>query len=133
MNSLTFLYIIYIISIIILLIGVLINAIYILPLQIKQAKVKNGLAGLRIFMLAQGSLNLLVGIFLIIALASRFFTEGDTVRYATATIMFVISIAFFTFTLIWVFMYRQQFTPRQVKLHAKIEKEEKKIEKEEKK
>lgn len=121
MNSLTFLYVVYIVSIIILLIGILINVAYILPLQIKQAKVKNGLASLRRLMLAQGFLNLAVGTFLVIALTSRFFMHGEIIRYVAVILVLFISISFFTFTSIWVIMYRQQFTAKQVKLHEKIE------------
>lgn len=121
MDSLTFLYTVYLISILILIVGVLINIAYILPLQIKQARVKNGLAMLRRLMLAQGFLNLLVGTLLISALTSRFFVHGEEARYIGVTLVLLISLGFLTFTSIWVAMYRQQFTPKQVELHEKID------------
>lgn len=72
-------------------------------------------------MLIQGFLNEVTGICLILALLSRFFVHGDLMRYVSVSTIFMIALVFFTFTCVWALMYRQQFTPKQVKLHEKIE------------
>lgn len=127
MNSLTFLYIIYFLSIILLICGVLQNIVYLLPLQIKQARVRNGLASLRRLMLMQGFLNLIVGLVAIASLTSRFFISGDLARYVTVLLVLAFSLGFFTFTTIWVLMYKQQFTNTQKRLHDKIAAQEAKL------
>lgn len=126
MNLPEILRIIYILSIVILLVGAIINLIYIIPLQIKQAKVKDGLAMLRSLMLMQGVLNSAVGMVSVTVLTLPLIFYGKDISAITVALVFIFALGFFTFTAIWVIMYRQQFTPKQKRLHAKIAIEEKK-------
>ena len=107
-----------------LIVGILISALFIIPLQVKQAKVKNGLAMLRRLMLLQGILNLLVGVAAISAITSAYFTEIEATRYVSMIMVLIFSVSFLTFIVIWVIMYRQQFSTDQKRLHEKVAKQE---------
>lgn len=124
-----FLYTIYFLSIIIIVIGLIINTVYLMPLFVKLARVKNGLAKLRKLMLVQAVLNELLGISALLTLTLRFFIDGEFARYSITLFVLLFSLFFLALIGVWAIMFKQQFTPRQIELHEKIDKQEKKDDK----
>src|ERR671926_256450 len=81
-ESLIVLYTVYFISVAVHFLALFIHGGYVIPLQIKEAGVKNGLRTLRVSMLIAGMIMLGLNIVSIVVLTSRFFLPaGDTSRY----------------------------------------------------
>lgn len=128
-NSLQFLFTVYIICIVLSCITVVSTLIFVIPLQVKQAGVKNGLSSLRHKLLANGFLLVFISLLEIIILSSRFFLEGDAVRYTNTILILVFTVALSIKSLIWSSILHTQFTEDQIKLHHKIWAEEQRLKK----
>lgn len=130
-DSLLFLYIVYIGSIIIHILALIVHATYVIPLQIREARVQNGLKTLRILMLASGLTMVLISLITIFVLSMRFFVPaGDLSRYLAVSLILLHSIGFLVFALIKRKMYQQQYSIKQKELHSKmatLERNEKKV------
>lgn len=128
--GLTFLYIVYFFSIILHVISVVIVAFFIIPLQIKEALVQDGLSRLRKLLLLFGIDIVGVGIASILSLGIRFFINDMVIlRYAVVFLVLVHAIGFLGFSLIGYSMYTSQYTPEIKEAHKiahKIEKKKKK-------
>lgn len=126
-SSLTFLYIVYIISIISLTIAGVITAMFVIPLQYQQSKVKNGLASLRRQMLLKGVLALIVIILAIFCLSGRFIISDTTIlRYTITSMILVFSLGILGKAIIDFQIYHQQYSDKSKQLHQKIDEAEKK-------
>jgi hypothetical protein len=97
---------------------------FIVPLQIEKAGVQNGLSTLRKKLLVKGVLSLLMSVFTVILLSSRFLLSGDIVRYLNTLLIFLFSLFWFIRELIESSIYHTQFTADQIELHNKIHNEE---------
>lgn len=112
MNSLTFLYTFYFISIFICILAFIITLAFVLPLQIKEAMVKNGLSKLRKLMLMSGIVMIIMEIAAILSLTLRFFVSGDLARYSTVILIFIFSLGMLAFAIIKRTIYKQQFVEK---------------------
>lgn len=122
MNSLEFLYAIYTISIGVLITAVAVNATFVIPLQIKEAQVDNGLNQLRKQMLLKGLIGIIVGVISILCLSIRFAINGDLARYITVLLIFSYSLGNLAISLIDSKIYRQNYNEENKELHKKIAK-----------
>lgn len=122
-ESLTFLISVYSLSIFIHILALIIHATWVIPLQIKEANVKNGLRRLRVLMLASGITFIFLSIVTIFVLTSRFFIPAsDLYRYISVSMVLLHAIGFLTFSLIKRAIYKQQYSTEQKSLHAKLDK-----------
>lgn len=120
-NSFLFLYIIFALSIIILVIAGIVVAAFVIPLQYKESKVKNGLATLRKHMLIKGLLAETVILLAIFCLIARFIIpNADILRYLITGMILVFSLGLLGKALIDFKIYHQQYTPESKKLHERI-------------
>lgn len=121
-NSLVFLYAVYIVSIIILVVAGIIAAAFVIPLQLKEARVKNGLARLRKQMLAKGIFTEIVIIFSLFSLTGRFIIHDTTTLRYTITLVILFFALFILFGVVLDYLiYNQNYTEKNKKLHEKIE------------
>lgn len=126
-NSLDFLYGIYFITIIIHIVAGIITAHFVIPLQYKESKVKNGLLNLRKQMLIKGLLSFMIIVVTVIALTLRFFVKDPIIlRYIITTMIFLHGVGTLGKSTLDLTIYHQQYTPEQKKLHEKIAKLERK-------
>lgn len=126
-NSLLLLYIVFVVSIIILLVAGVIYAAFVIPLQYKESKVKNGLTTLRHQMLTKGILALSVIVIAIFCLSARFIiSDLPTLRYIMFIAILVFCFGLLGKAIIDYQIYHQQFSPKSKALHEKIDKLEKK-------
>lgn len=124
-NSLSFLYVVFFVSVILHVFAGILTATFIMPLQAKQAGVKNGLAKLRKQMLFKGFLNLTIIIASIFALTLRFvITDVATLRYMLTTMIALHAIGTTAKAIIDFQIYHQQYSPENKEMHEKIEKME---------
>lgn len=101
--------------------GVIVLA-FVIPLQVREAGVKNGLASLRRQMLAKGIISLLVVVVSIIVLTIRFLTDNvEFLRYAYGFLIFLHALGILAKAIIDFKVYHQQYTPENKELHAKVE------------
>jgi small-conductance mechanosensitive channel len=122
MNSLTFLYIVYFTTIVVDVIAALITAAFVIPLQIKQNNVRNGLSRLRKQMLIKGVLSFAVIAFTIAALTARFFiSELETLRYIIVTLILVQALGTLGKSIVDFQIYHTQYTEENKMKHAEIE------------
>lgn len=91
---------------------------FILPLQIKEAGVKNGLAKLRIQLLIFGITMIATNIFSMLIVYIEF-GEADIMR---AFLQFLNAIGYVVFSTIGVLIYNQQYTDENKILHEKLDK-----------
>lgn len=118
----TFLYITFFLSIIVLIIAAIVAGAFVIPLQVKEAGVKNGLGKLRKQLLLKGSLNFVMILITIVILSLRYFIHDvEVLRYMTTSLVFLFSLSFLTHVIIDYFVYRQNYTPENIKLHARFE------------
>jgi hypothetical protein len=106
----------------------LVTLAFVIPLQVKEAGVKNGLAKLRKMLLLRGVLGLGVIAISVFALMARSFFDGDALRNAVVIFVLTHAIGLLLKTLIDYQIYHQQYTPESKELHKKIEVIEKKRE-----
>lgn len=131
MNEITILYIIYIASILLHVISVFVTAVFIVPLQIKESKVKNGLISLRKNLLYFGFLVIAVGIVSIIALTLPLTPfDGAFRRWVSVVVVALHAISYLGFSIVGYQIYHTQYSPDVKKLHEKIERLEKRRKKE---
>lgn len=128
-NSIRFLYSGYIISIISLSIAGLITAMFVIPLQYRQSKVKNGLAALRRQMLLKGILALTVIVLAIFCLSGRFFINDPAIlRYSITGMIIVFSLGILGKAIIDFQIYHQQYSDENKHRHEEIDKVERREE-----
>jgi hypothetical protein len=99
---------------------------FIIPLQIKQAHVKNGLKLLRTELLVSGIILFLVNTIGLGVIVVRPYVDPNQLRYFTDFIALFNSVGFFTVAIIKFQIYNSQYTPESILMHEKIEKLEKK-------
>lgn len=116
------LYFFYMLSIALHFLSVVIAFIFCLPLQIREARVQDGLKMLRYQLLAFGIIIIALGIVSIAVLGIRFFLEGDAARYVTIVLVMAHAIGFLGFAVIGSLMYRQQYSEESKSLHKEIAK-----------
>ena len=125
-NSLTFLYIVFFFSIILLISSLVLTLMFIFPLQIKQANVKNGLLKLRKQLLTWGVFTIIITIVSIFSLTMRYLIKDvDILRYMITTMIFLFSLGMFVQSLIFYRIYHQEYTSENKKHHAIIDRLEK--------
>ena len=113
-----------IINVIIRIITAVIFLAFLIPLFIREAKVRNGLRKLRYQLLATGCIIFFVntsGLFIIVAR-----NAGIDVTTATDIISYLNTFGFFIYSVITLIIYTQQYTPENKQMHEKFEKFEKK-------
>lgn len=124
-NDLVFLYSGYIVSIILLIASGLLNPIYVIWRQYKQAEVKNGLGKLRKQKLTQGVFTEIVILVALFSLTARFFIHDPSIlRYIITIAILFFSVFVASVVLVEVLIYNQSYTDREKELHeliAKIE------------
>lgn len=126
-NSLNFLYIVFFISIIMLTIAGFVAAAFVIPLQVKEAGVRNGLAKLRKQLLLKGFLTFGIITVAIIVLSLRYIIHDTNIlRYIITSLIFLYSFFFLVQVYVDYMIYTQQYTEESKKLHDKIDKLEKK-------
>lgn len=108
-------------SIFIQLAAFVVCAFFVVPLQIKEARVKNGLAKLRKQLLLVGISIALLSLITAIVLSLRFFISGDIARYISIGIVFFHSIGFLIVSATGYKIYHQQYTDEYKLLHKKID------------
>lgn len=128
-DSLTFLYIGYFVAIFLYIATFVLETSTVLPLQFRQAGVKNGLKKLRDQLLAKGMMTDLVAITSIIALTSRYFIDGELNRIVIVIV--ILTNAFGTFYKSYLDnrIYNQEYTEDNILRHEKIDKFEKGLDK----
>ena len=112
-----------IINVTIRIVTALIFIAYLLPLLIKEARVKNGLKSLRYELLFTGTIIFLVngsGLFIIL-----FRHLGINVTTITETVTYFNTLGFLGYALVKLRIYTQKYTPENKKLHEEFEKIEK--------
>lgn len=119
-DSLQFLFGVYLLCIAISSATLMTTLFFVVPLQIEKAGVKNGLSVLRKKLLAKGILSVLMSITTVLVLSSRFFIQGEIVRYLNTTLILFFSLFWFVRELIEASIYRTQFTEDQISLHSKF-------------
>lgn len=124
--SLQVLYVIYTLSILIYAITIIVSTAFVIPLQKKEAQVRNGLAPLRRMLLKKGFLALIVAATSIIALTTRFFSSGDVARYVTIITVFANSIGNLSMMVIDSVIYRQNYSEESIERHRIMEEMESK-------
>lgn len=112
----------YMISIIILAISGIIVSSFVIPLQWKEAGVKNGLAFLRRQLLAKGFLALVTIITAIIALTIRsHIADPNLARIIISSTVLLFSLSLFGKAGIDYKVYHQQYTDENKELHRKFD------------
>lgn len=118
----TFLYVVFSLSIFVLIVAAVVAGAFVIPLQMKEAGVKNGLNKLRKQLLLKGFLDFGMIIIAVSTLLMRYVIhDQEVLRYLTVTLVFFFSISFLGHVLIDFLTYRQNYTPENKKIHAQIE------------
>lgn len=94
---------------------------FLLPLQIKEAKVKNSLKSLRVELLACGIILLLINFFSLFFLIDLWMKDTPQ-KLTNSGLQIINALAYFALALLGNFMYRQQFTDEAKEFHAQIQK-----------
>lgn len=123
-DSLQFLLLVYILCIMISAASFIVTLLFIIPLQIKKAGVTNGLSSLRKKLLAKGVLSLFISAITVFVLSSRFFFQGEIIRYLNTLLILFFTSAWFVKQLIESSIYHTQFTQDQINFHWKVHQEE---------
>lgn len=125
-NALIFLYAGYLFSIFVLAVAGILNPIFVIRLQIQQAKVKNGLAILRRQMLGIGIVAEIVIVVALFCLTGRFFIHDPAILRYTITVA-IMFFSFFVLAIIVIFIqvYNQNYSARNKELHELIDRLEK--------
>lgn len=107
------------ISIVIRVLGIITAVLFYLPLQIREAKVRNGLRLLRYELLAGGIVFMLINIpslFSLIDLVKRF----DRQPFTNSMLQLVNAIGYLFIVILLAVIYRQQFSEKQKGFHNQI-------------
>lgn len=114
-------------------IAIVVIAFFIIPLQLKEAQVKNGLAKLRVQLLLYGvalvAIDSIMLYFLYRISAQVYFNSQVMPQMTTSVLLFVFSSLHLSLAVIGYMIYHQQYTPEQKQFHAQIDKIEVKAEK----
>lgn len=129
-DSLQFLFGVYLLCIVISTATLMVTLFFVVPLQMKKAGVRNGLSSLRKKQLAKGLLSLAMSIITVFILSSRFFMTGESVRYLNTALIFFFTLFWFIRELVESSIYHTQFTDDQIILHRRIYEEEERIKRE---
>lgn len=130
MNSLQFLYVVYGISIVLLVVSILVSVGFVIPLQIGQMGIKNGLVLLRRQLLTKRALGIIGSIIAILSLLSRFiFGNTDFARYVVVSLVFVFSLRDLVDSCIDSWIYHTQYTEKSIEFHRQVSDLENKEEK----
>lgn len=121
MRSIDFLYITYFLAIISFILTVILTSSFVIPLQIKEARIRDGLLPLRKQLLKRGILIISVSIFAVVILVSRYFLTGEILRYLIGTLMLAMSLAVLGVTIFDLRIYRSQYSEESLKDHEKID------------
>lgn len=129
-NSLIFLYVVFAVSIVLYILAAITIAGFVIPLQVEQTGVKNGLVWLRRTMLRKEFLSILVIIASIFALTARFFIhEVEILRYIITSLIFIHAFGTYGKAKYDRDIYTHQYSDESKELHRKIDALEKGIEK----
>lgn len=124
-DSLTFLYLVYYVAIVVLIGAAIIVGSVLIPLQMKEAGVKNGLLKLRKRMLHEMVILLILCVTSVAALSLRFFIDGEVAKYTTVVLVLIFALGLISLAINKVMMYREQYSDESKDLHAKVALEEK--------
>jgi ABC-type multidrug transport system fused ATPase/permease subunit len=125
-ESLLFLYVFYFISILLHISSAIIVTKFVIPLQIRESKVQNGLLSLRRELLRFGITILVISILTVITLSVRFFVSNtDIARVVSVILVLVHSMTFLYLSTIIYRIYNTQYTPEQKDLHRRMSQAEK--------
>lgn len=102
-------------------------ALFIVPLQVKEARVKNGLAMLRKQLLLYGITVSTLSLLNAIVLTTRFYVPESVRMAITISLIFIHSLGFAGLAVLGYKIYHQQYTDISKAIHAQIEKVEKKM------
>lgn len=91
-------------------------AFTVIPLQIKEALVKNGLITLRRQMLI-GGVTIFISNFAVFVTLSELVIKGTVVPARTEFFQLLNAVAFFILTITYYFIYHQQFSTKQKHIH----------------
>jgi CDP-diglyceride synthetase len=126
MNSLVFLTIGFTTSIIFFSMAIVIIVFTVIPLQFKEAFVKNGLQKLRKKLLIKGVAILLVAITSILALTGRFVVGvSEVARYYIVIMVVANATGILVLAVLDYLIYHEQYTPEAKKIHVLVDKLEK--------
>lgn len=125
-NSLEFLYFVYSVSIVILSVSLFVSVFLNLIPLVREVRVKNGLIPLRKLLFTKGLVKDVIQFVALLALTSRFYLEGEIIRYVTVSLVFLFCLGFLILSLLDRQIYKLQFNERQKILHEKIAKLEEK-------
>lgn len=96
----------------------------IIPLQIKEAGVKNGLRILRKELLFSGIIMFLINTIGLSVIVVNYFFGAAATQIVTPIITLLNSVGFLTIALIKLNIYHQQYTPENKRIHTMIAKHE---------
>lgn len=102
---------------------------FVIPLQAKFVNVKNGLAVMRKAWIIIGILLFLINTVGLFIIAFKPFLSAFLNRGLTDVIGVFNSVGFLIVAILMYLLWKGQFTPKNIKLHEKIEKQEKKEDK----
>lgn len=123
--SLIILYIVFFISIILYIVAAILISAFVIPLQVEQAGVKNGLIWLRKTMLRKEFLSLVVIVASIVALTLRFFVKDPVIlRYIITSVIFIHSAGTLGKAVYDRAIYKHQYSELNKEMHKRIEKME---------
>lgn len=124
--SLIFLYILFGAAILMHIVAGILTSAFVLPLQYKEAQVKNGLGALRIQLLKRGVLGLTVIVVSIISLTLRFVVHDiEVLRYVISFMIFLHGFGTLGKSIIDLKIYHQNYSPEQKRNHEILEQIEK--------
>lgn len=109
------------VNIIIRIITAVIFLCFIIPLQIKEARVKNGLAVLRLELLVSGIILFFVNTFGLSVIVLRYLFGDSVVQKVTEFITIFNSIGFLFIACIKFHIYHREYTPENKQIHATME------------
>lgn len=109
-----------VISIFIRIITAIVFLAFIIPLQIKEATVKNGLKKLRIELLATGITIFFVNTVGLILVILKFFVEPSIVQAITDILTVFNTFGFLGVAILQYNIYHHRYTPEQKELHEKF-------------
>lgn len=101
----------------------IVTVAFVIPLQIKQAGVKNGLRKLRLQLLTKGFLALAIIIVSIFSLTARWvLDDGATLRFAIVVFVMTHAVGVFGKAIIDYLIYHQQYSQKSKDMHTRIDK-----------
>lgn len=113
-----------IIAVVFRLVAAIIFLAFIIPLQIKQVQVKNGLRKLRYELLTTGIVIFLINTVGLGLVAAKFFVSPEVIQRLTDILTILNTAGFLTVAIIQFNVYHHRYTPEQKKLHEEFNKME---------